>query len=61
MIEEPVDLIMIGGDPVAAIHEEIDQFLNHEVRARIADLSEQDRAMSTSAREAFGVKQFHMF
>jgi len=50
-----------GGYWIAANHDEIDKFLNHEVRARIADLSEQDRAMSTSAREAFGVKQFHMF
>ena len=50
-----------GGYWIAANHDEIDKFLNHEVRARIADLSEQDRAMSTSAREAFGVKQFHLF
>ena len=50
-----------GGYWIAANHDEIDKFLNREVRARIADLSEQDRAMSTSAREAFGVKQFHMF
>ena len=50
-----------GGYWIAANHDEIDRFLNHEVRARIADLSEQDRAMSTSARDAFGVKQFHMF
>ena len=50
-----------GGYWIAANHDEIDRFLNHEVRARIADLSEQDRAMSTSARESFGVKQFHLF
>ncbi len=50
-----------GGYWIAANHDEINRFLNHEVRARIADLSEQDKAMSTSAREAFGVKQFHMF
>lgn len=50
-----------GGYWIASSRDEIDDFLNQEIRARIADLSEQDRAMTTSAHKSFGVRQFTLF
>ncbi len=49
-----------GGYWIASSRAEIDNFLNQEIRARISDLSEQDRAMTTAARESFGARQYQL-
>ncbi len=50
-----------GGYWIASSSAESAIFLNQEIRARIADLSEQDRAMTDAAQHTFGVHQFQLF